>query len=168
MAEILATARLRLREIEAGDAGFLLELLNSREFIDNIGDRKVRTLTDAQGYIDSHIRTSYRRHGMGLWAVEELAGGKIIGICGLLKRDTLEHPDIGYAFLPAAFGQGFATEAAAACLEHGRSVLGLKTLCAIVAPHNKASIQVLSKIGLRFAREVPAPEPDKSLHLFIS
>jgi [ribosomal protein S5]-alanine N-acetyltransferase len=166
MREILRTARLALREITPDDAAFLLELLNTREFKDNIGDRKVRSLDDARAYIDNSIRASYLRHGMGLWLVLDVHSGQSIGICGLLKRDTLEHPDVGYAFLPASFGQGYATEAAAACLAHGRSVLGLTTICAIVAAHNAASIKVLEKIGLRLLREIPAPEAGQTLQLF--
>jgi [ribosomal protein S5]-alanine N-acetyltransferase len=168
VAEILATTRLRLRDIEDSDAAFLLELLNSPGFVDNIGDRGVRTLADALAYIENNIRASYRRHGIGMWVVENRVSGTRIGLCGLLRRDTLEHPDVGYAFLPAAFGQGFATEAAGACLAHGRSVLGLEIICAIVAPQNKASIQVLNKIGLHYQRDVPAAEPGRMLQLFVS
>jgi RimJ/RimL family protein N-acetyltransferase len=166
VAQILGTARLQLREIEDADAAFLLQLLNSRDFIDNIGDRRVRTLDDSRRYIDSSIRASYRQHGMGLWVVEERDSSAALGLCGLLKRETLELPDVGYAFLPHAYGRGFATEAAAACLQYGRSVLGLAGICAIVVAHNKASIRVLEKIGLRYQREVPGTAPGQWLQLF--
>jgi ribosomal-protein-alanine N-acetyltransferase len=164
--QILSTVRLQLREIEDGDAAFLLQLLNTRDFIRNIGDRRVRTLDDSRRYIDSNIRASYRQHGMGLWVVEDRTSHELLGLCGLLKREALEHPDVGYAFLPAAFGCGFATEAAGACLQHGRSALGLATICAIVSAHNKASIRVLEKIGLHYQREIPGTEPGQMLQLF--
>lgn len=166
MAQILSSARLQLREIEDSDAAFLLQLLNTRDFINNIGDRRVRTLDESRHYIESSIRASYRQHGMGLWVVEDRMSLTVLGLCGLLKRDTLEHPDVGYAFLPAAFGRGFATEAAAACLQYGRSALGLARICAIVSAHNKASIRVLEKIGLRYQRDIPGTAPDQMLQLF--
>ena len=166
MAQILGTARLQLREIEDTDAAFLLQLLNTRDFINNIGDRRVRTLDESRHYIESNIRASYRQHGMGLWVVEDRNSLAVLGLCGLLKRDTLEHPDVGYAFLPGAFGCGFATEAAAACLQYGRSTLGLASICAIVSAHNKASIRVLEKIGLRYQREIPGTAPGQMLQLF--
>lgn len=166
MTQVLCTARLQLREIEDRDSAFLLQLLNTRDFINNIGDRRVRTLDDSRRYIENNIRASYRQHGMGLWVVDDRNSLMSLGLCGLLKRDTLEHPDVGYAFLPNAFGCGFATEAAAACLHFGRSALGLVTICAIVAAHNKASIRVLEKIGLHYQREIPGTEPGQMLQLF--
>jgi [ribosomal protein S5]-alanine N-acetyltransferase len=164
---VLSTARLQLREIEDTDAAFLLQLLNTRDFINNIGDRRVRSIDDSRRYIENNIRASYRQHGMGLWVVEDRNSRAMLGLCGLLKRDTLEHPDVGYAFLPSAFGCGFATEAAAACLHHGRSALGLLSICAIVGAHNQASIRVLEKIGLHYQREIPGTEPGQMLQLFV-
>lgn len=166
MAQILSTARLSIREIESGDAAFILELLNSRPFLDNIGDRKLRSLDDSRQYIAHHLQASYHKNGFGLWGIENPATRCLLGLCGILKRDTLDDPDIGYALLPAAFGQGFATEAAAACLRHGRDVLGLKKICAIVSPRNLASIHVLTKIGLQFRRSIPGTEPGDTLQLF--
>ena len=166
MTRILSSARLQLREIEDSDAAFLLQLLNTRDFINNIGDRGVRTLDESRHYIESNIRASYRQHGIGLWVVEDRNSLAVLGLCGLLKRDTLQHPDVGYAFLPGAFGCGFATEAAAACLQYGRAVLGLPSICAIVSAHNKASIRVLEKIGLRYQREIPETAPGQTLQLF--
>lgn len=166
MTRVLSTARLQLREIEDSDAAFLLRLLNTRDFINNIGDRRVRTLDDSRHYIESNIRAAYRQHGMGLWVVEDRNSLAVLGLCGLLKRDTLEHPDVGYAFLPGASGCGYATEAAAACLQYGRSALGLASICAIVSAHNKASIRVLEKIGLRYQREIPGTAPGQMLQLF--
>ncbi len=166
MTQVLSTARLQLREIEDTDAAFLLQLLNTRDFIHNIGDRRVRTLDDSRRYMENNIRASYRQHSMGLWVVEDRNSLAVLGLCGLLKRDTLEHPDVGYAFLPGTFGCGFATEAAAACLKYGSSVLGMARICALVSAHNKASIRVLEKIGLHYQREIPGTEPGQMLQLF--
>ncbi len=166
MAQILSTARLSLRGIETRDAAFILQLLNSQPFRENIGDRKLRSLDDAQQYITHHLQASYRQHGFGLWGVEDAVTGRLLGLCGILKRDTLDDPDVGYALLPQAFGQGFATEAAGACLRHAKESLGLQRICAIVAPRNQASIHVLEKIGLRFQRDIPGTESGETLRLF--
>lgn len=166
MAEILASARLRLREMEADDAEFILALLNSQPFLDHIGDRGLRTTDDAKRYIANHIQGSYRRHGFGLWLIERRADGEPLGICGLLQRDYLDFPDIGYALLPAHCGLGYASEAAVAVLDYGRSMLGHVAIGAIVSPGNRLSIRVLEKIGLVLQREIAATEPGQRVLLF--
>src|SRR5512137_488968 len=96
--KILETERLTLRELCLDDAGFILALLNDPAFIRFIGDRNVRSLEAARGYLKGPM-DSYGRNGFGLWLVEDKAGTPL-GICGLIKRDALPHVDIGYAFLP--------------------------------------------------------------------
>jgi RimJ/RimL family protein N-acetyltransferase len=146
----VTTDRLTIRSLNAADAPFVLELLNEPSFIRNIRDSQVRTIGDAERYIEDGPTASYARHGFGLMRVALKAADEPVGICGLLKRDTLEHPDIGFAFLERFCGQGYATEAAQAVMGHARDVLGLKTVAAITAPHNTASGRVLEKAGLRF------------------
>ena len=147
---MFTTARLSLRELDAADDGFILELLNEPSFREQIGDKGVRTLEDARGYIETGPRASYARHGFGLYAVELKDGGPAIGICGLLKRDALEDPDVGFALLPRFWSKGYAFEAAAAVLERARAVHGLRRVLAITAPGNTASIQLLGRLGFRF------------------
>lgn len=166
MAEILSSTRLRLREIAADDAPFILALLNSQPFLDHIGDRGVRTPEDALRYIENNVHGSYRQHGFGLWLIERRSDDASLGICGLLQRDYLEFPDVGYALLPEHFGSGYATEAAGAALAHGRNVLGHSVIGAIVSPGNLPSVRVLEKIGLALQREIPASEPGRKLLLF--
>ncbi|MBS0331590.1 MAG: GNAT family N-acetyltransferase [Proteobacteria bacterium] len=148
--KVLETGRLTISELEAADAPFILELLTSRGFRENIGDRGVRDLESAAGYIE-RARTGYAANGFGLWRCDLKATGEAAGLCGLVKRDNLEHPDVGYAFLERFWGGGLATEAAAACLAHGREELGLPVILAITTPANAGSIAVLKKIGLREA-----------------
>lgn len=147
---ILGTARLRLRAAEAGDAAFVLELLNAPGFVQGIGDRGVRTLDEARDYIETRIVSSYRDHGFGMWVVTPKDDAEPLGLAGLVKRDVLPHVDVGYAFLERAWGKGYAQEAAAAVLAYGHGSLGLETIAAIVNPENLASRRVLEKIGLRF------------------
>lgn len=153
---ILETARLQLREGVAGDAPFILALLSSRGFIDNIGDRGVRDEAGALGYID-RLAEGYRTNGFGLWTAERLADGEPIGIAGLVKRDGLDCPDVGYAFLETAWGQGYAQEAASAVMTHARDVLGVARLAAITTPHNHASMAVLRKIGFKYQGLIRLP-----------
>lgn len=142
------TPRLRLRELHDGDAGFLLELLNDPDFIANIADRGVRSEAQASAYLAAGPVASYAKHGYGLWAVEMKPGGELAGVCGLVRRDFLDHPDIGYAFLPAWRGRGLAAEAARATLAHAFGPLGLPRLLAIVNEGNLASRRLLESLGM--------------------
>lgn len=149
---ILETERLVLRQLSPDDAAFIFELVNEPSFIRFIGDKGVRTLEDARNYILNGPVESYRRYGFGLYLVELKASGAPIGMCGVLKRDTLPDPDIGFAFLPAYWKFGYAVESAAAVMNHAREVLGLNRILAITSPDNDASEKLLGKIGLRFCR----------------
>ncbi|HEY2750434.1 GNAT family N-acetyltransferase [Phenylobacterium sp.] len=162
---ILQTERLALHELTQADAPFILELLTSRGFMDNIGDRGVRDLAGAAGYIERQ-REGYGVNGFGLWGADVKATGERAGICGFVKREGLEHPDVGYAFLERFWGRGYATEAAAAALAYGRQTLGLQTIVAITAPHNKGSAAVLEKIGMRFTGMVTMPGYDTESSYF--
>ncbi|MEP6880646.1 MAG: GNAT family N-acetyltransferase, partial [Dokdonella sp.] len=110
------TDRLRLRELAPDDAPFMLAMLNDEDFVRNIADRGVRTLEQARQYIIDGAMASYQKHGFGLWGVIPTGEDSCIGMCGLIRRDTLDAVDIGYAFLPAWRGQGYALEAAQACM----------------------------------------------------
>src|SRR3954466_3191875 len=137
--KVLETDRLTVRYLSTADAEFILELLNDPSFIRYIGDKQVRTLDDARRYaLDGPVK-SYEAHGFGLNLVELKSEARPIGICGLLKRDTLPHPDIGFAFLPAYWNQGYAFEAAAAVMKHARTALKVDTILAITTPDNEAS-----------------------------
>jgi ribosomal-protein-alanine N-acetyltransferase len=147
--EILRTPRLRLRELVEDDAAFLVELLTDADFLQHIGDRGVRDVESALAYLAAGPQASYARHGHGLWLCELLDTGEAAGMCGLLRRDELEAPDIGYAWLPRFRGRGLALEAATATLAHAREVLAMDPVLAIVSPGNAASCRLLEKLGLR-------------------
>src|SRR5262245_1614772 len=149
---VVETERLILRGLNAKDAAFILALLNEPSFLRFIGDKKVRTIQDAEQYIQNGPVASYERHGFGLCLVELKESHTPIGICGLLKRDDLPDPDIGFAFLPDFWNKGFAFEAANAVLQDARERLKLPRILAIVNPDNEASIKLLQKLGLSFER----------------
>lgn len=151
--EILGTDRVVLRELTAEDAPFIFELVNDPDWILYIGDRGIRTLGDACGYIEK-LRAGHARHGFGLYLVERRSDHLPLGICGLLKRDHFEDPDIGFAFLPQFRGHGYGREAAEATLAWGRAVHGMRRIVAITVPENAASIRLLERIGLRFERTI--------------
>lgn len=151
---ILETERLVLRRFTLEDAPLILHLLNEPLFLRFIGDKNVRTPDDARLYLTNGPLASYAKHSFGLFHVSRKADGTPIGMCGLLKRDTLEDVDVGFAYLPQFAGQGYATEAAQATLDYGHRVLGLKRIVAITAPDNQASMNVLQKIGLRHTATV--------------
>lgn len=140
--------RLRLRELRPADAGFMLELLNDPDFIAHIGDRGVRTEAQALAYLETGPMAGYRDHGHHLWLVEAKPGGEATGVCGLIRRDHLPHPDIGYAFLPAWRGKGLAAEAGRLVLAHGLHALRLPRILAIVTETNAASRRLLESLGM--------------------
>ena len=163
---VLETERLLLRQLSSEDAEFILELLNGPSFIRNIGDRGVRTIEAAKSYILNGPVASYAKNGFGLYLVKLKETNESIGMCGLIKRDTLEDVDIGYAFLPRFWSKGFAVEAAQATKEYAKRVIGLNRIVAIVDPTNDGSIRVLEKIGLKFEKIVKLSEDDMDLKLF--
>lgn len=158
----LRTERLLLRPLTEADAPFVLALLNEPSFLQWIGDKGVRDLDGARAYLQGGPLASYRQHGHGLLAVTRLDTGAPLGMCGLLKRDHLEAPDLGYAFLPSAWGQGLATEAARAVRDHGHLAQGFARILAIVTPGNAPSIRLLERLGFQFEglRRMPGEDED--------
>lgn len=164
---LIDTARLRIDPLSPlADAAFILELLNQASFLRYIGDRGVRTLEQAQRYIEDGPVLSYRQHGFGLWRVALKDGGRAIGLCGLLKRDSLPDVDLGFAFLPDWWSQGYAFEAAAAVMEHARRVLGLRRIVAITAVDNAASARLLQKLGFVFEQLLELRPGEAPVKLF--
>lgn len=163
---ILATERLVLRELVPDDAPFMLELLNDPAYILNIADRGVRDLEGARRYLEERWRASYAEHGFGLWAVVYRESGACTGLCGLVRREGLDDVDIGYAFLPAFRGQGFALESALGVKAHARDVVGLARLVAIVSPGNGPSIRVLGQLGMNFERTLRLPGDTSDVALY--
>lgn len=163
---ILETPRLVLRELEADDAPFMLALLNEPSYILNIADRGVRDLEGARAYLEQRWRASYAEHGFGLWLVVERETGAATGLCGLVRRDGLDDVDIGYAFLPAFWGRGYAAEAAEGVRDYARDVVGLGRLVAIAVPENGPSIRVLERIGMTFERMIRLPGDEKDLVMY--
>ncbi|QFU22366.1 GNAT family N-acetyltransferase [Shewanella eurypsychrophilus] len=162
---VLETTRLRLRHVRLTDAEFILELLNTPGFIDNIGDRGVRDLLQAETYLIDGPISSYQQNGFGLYLVERKESGEAIGLCGLVKRPQLDEPDLGYAFLPAFWGKGYAIESSLAVVEYSKR-LAISQLLGIVSPGNDPSIAVLEKLGMVFDSVLHWDEDDSEVLLY--
>jgi RimJ/RimL family protein N-acetyltransferase len=163
---VIETPRLALRRLELRDAPFILGLLNQETFLQHIGDKGVRSVNDAREYLLQGPLASYQRNGFGLYLASILATGAPIGICGLVKRQSLPDADIGFALLPEYCGRGYAVESAAAVLDHALGTLRLGRVVAIVAPENRASIAVIEKIGLRRERSLVLDGESRQLELY--
>lgn len=162
---VIITPRLVLRELDADDAAFILELLNEDDFVRYIGDKGVRTLADAREYIAKGPADSYRRNGFGLYAAC-LRDGTALGICGLVKRDGLTAPDLGFAFLSRHRSKGYAVESSQAVLERGREVFKLRRILAITTPDNHRSIALLEKVGFKYEGMIRLSDDAGELKLF--
>ncbi len=166
------TERLLVRELTLEDTDFIIDILNDPDFIRNVVDRGIKTTEDAENYLKEGPLKSYRENGFGLYVVETRADvngqeAKPIGMCGLVKRDFLEAPDIGFAFLPAYRGQGYAKEAAMGTLQLARDNLGIRRVMAITNRDNVDSMTLLIKLGMRLSGTVTFPGTGELLNLFI-
>ena len=162
------TERLLLTELKDDDAPFILGLVNEPSFLRYIGDRGVRTLDDARRYIRQGPVVSYEKHGYGLLRMGLKPDGTPIGMCGVLRRDTLPEPDLGFSMLPAWWSKGYAHEAAAAVMRHARASAGVGRVLAITNVDNDPSIRLLGKLGFTFERMVRLGEDTTELRLFVS
>jgi RimJ/RimL family protein N-acetyltransferase len=164
----LETARLALTELADSDAEFIRGLLNEPSFLRYIGDRGVRTVEDARRYIRDGPVAMYAKYGFGLLRVGLRTDATPIGICGVLKRDALQEPDLGFSLLPAYWSQGYAREAAAAVMQDARGRLGLGRILAITSPDNEPSIRLLGKLGFRFERMTKLADDAGEVRLFVN
>jgi RimJ/RimL family protein N-acetyltransferase len=164
--KILDTERLALRPMTESDAAFYLELVNDPAWKRYIGDRGLTTVEQAKESLIKGAIAMQANLGFSLYLAELKDSGTPIGICGLIKRDTLPEIDIGFAFLPAFRGRGYALEAASGVMAYARDKLKLKRLLAIASPDNADSISLLNKIGLKFERKLVLTEGGAETSLF--
>ena len=162
---VLETERLRLRQFHLGDSRFIIELLNSPGWLEFIGDRNVKTKEQAENYLKNGPMKSYEQNGFGLSMVET-RDGVSIGMCGILRRDTLEHPDLGFAFLPEYISKGYGFEIGSAVLTYAKNDLKFSTILAITLPANTKSIKLLEKIGFTYVKNFRADSTSEELLLY--
>ncbi len=145
---MIQTERLELREYTLKDAPFIFKLMNSDGWLKNIGDRNIKTIEDAEAYIQKNYLSSYEKHGFGPYLVSLKEEGTPIGSSGLYKRDNLDFPDVGFAFLPEFGNKGYAFESAQAVMKYAAEKLKLQTVVGITLPENTSSVKLLKKLGL--------------------
>jgi [ribosomal protein S5]-alanine N-acetyltransferase len=163
----IETERLILSEFSLDDAPFILEMLNDPGWLKFIGDRGVKSLEDAQDYIANKLQKGFKEQGFGMLLVKLKGSETSIGTCGLLKREYLDDMDIGFAFLPAFRGKGYAFEAATAVIEDGKERLRINRFLAFTDAKNDASISLITKLGLEFERLMTDfPEDDTEIRLY--
>jgi RimJ/RimL family protein N-acetyltransferase len=162
---IAQTSRLIIREADPGDAGFVNQLLNSPGFLRFIGDRGVRTDEDALNYLLRNYLDSYSSNGFGLYIVEQKSDAVRVGVCGLVKRNSLPEPDLGFAFLPEFEGLGYGTESSLAVLADAANRLKIRRILAITTLDNHASMALLRKLGFSFLQITRDPAGEE-LNLF--
>lgn len=163
---LFETDRLSLRELELDDAAFILKLVNQPAWLENIGDKNVHSIADAERYLNEGPLKSYQENGFGLYLAALKTKKYPVGLCGLVKRDGLPHPDLGYALLPDFWGAGLASEAARATLDYAQNQLGISEILGVTSMDNASSIRVLEKAGFRFDKEVTLPEHGEPSRLF--
>ena len=166
MVIVAETPRLRIRHFTLDDAPFILRLLNEPSFIQNIADKGVRTLDAAREYLVSGPIASYERHGHGLNCVELRDSLVAIGMCGLIKRDTLDFPDLGYAYLPEHWAKGYALEAASEMMAQAGKEFGMTRVVAITSIENDRSIRLLERLGFRYERKIALGDDPEEIKLF--
>ena len=163
---VLETERLILRRLTVDDAPFILTLLNEPSFLRYIGDKNVRNLDDARNYILTGPVASYEKHGFGLYLVELRESQTPIGLCGLIRREELPAPDIGFALLPDFWNKGLAFEAATAVVNYAREQLKIRRILAITSLDNEGSIDLLQRLGLSFNRIMRLSAEREQVRLF--
>jgi len=163
---IAETERLVISKFSIEDAGFYFKLLNTPNWIKYIGDRNVKTIKEAEDYLANGILKSYSELGFGFYKLQLKTNNMIIGTCGIIKRETLEVPDFGFAFLPDFEEQGYGYEASVAILNFIKASLNFNKLFAITLPNNIRSISLLEKLGFNYQKRVKPFEDEVELLLF--
>lgn len=156
--QVLETERLILRPFTADDAEAWLPLISLIDIVRYTGDTPAGSVEEARESLCNRPLRDYTLYGFGRLAVIEKGSGRMVGFCGFKYVVELGEVDIGYRFLPECWGKGYATESAAALMQHRRRVHDIRRVVAIVHPDNPASCRVLEKLGLRFERLL---EPDE-------
>jgi len=166
MSKTYETERLIIKLVDINDAEFLMELVNTKKWLKNIGDRNVHNLEDAKKYIREKNLPQIERLGFGNAVVILKSNNIKIGTVGLYDREGIEGVDIGFAFLEEYEGKGYAYEAAKKILEERINEFGIKKVSAITLPDNFSSIKLIEKLGLSFREVVRIPNDDVDLNLY--
>ena len=148
---ILETKRLTLREFELSDANSLYELNSDPEVIKYTGDPPFKNIEEAKEFILNY--NHYKKYGFGRWAVILNSTNEFIGWCGIKYTEEKDEHDLGFRFFRKYWGNGFASESAAACIDYAFNTLNINKLYGRAMKENIASIRVLEKIGMKYSHD---------------
>jgi ribosomal-protein-alanine N-acetyltransferase len=154
------TSRLLVRKVAVSDNEFFFKLVNSPGWLKFIGNRNVNSSEDAVHYINKIQNTANLTYGV----VTMIDTRQTIGIISFIKRDYLEHFDIGFAFLPEFMGKGYAFEAANGLFSSIAKKPEYQIIQAVTIPGNNSSIKLLTKLGMRFEKEIEVGT--EKLHIY--
>lgn len=163
---LIETPRIIIEPITLNDAAFFVYLVNSPGWLQFIGDRNIKDEAAARRFLENGFLRSYTENQFGYYIVRIKENQDPIGICGFLKKPSLENPDFGFAFLPNFGGRGYAYEACQAVLEYGFQTFGFDVLDAVTMPDNVRSIRLLHKLNFHMVRQVKADPAEDALVLF--
>ncbi|UOU99299.1 GNAT family N-acetyltransferase [Chryseobacterium daecheongense] len=157
------TERLIIRPMSVDDAAFIFELYNSPKFIKYIGDRNIKTISDAENYIRNKFLPQFEKLGFGNYIMITKEGNEKIGGVGIFEREGLDVVDIGFSLLDGFEGRGYAYEAAIKAKSIGMDDFSLKKISAITSKDNFSSQKLIERLGLKFQRYVTLPNDDEEL-----
>ncbi|CAA7386396.1 GNAT family N-acetyltransferase [Chryseobacterium fistulae] len=157
------TERLIIRPMALEDAAFIFDLYNRPKFLKYIGDRNIKTLSDAENYIENKFLPQFERLGFGNYLILTKDDNNKIGGVGIFEREGLEVVDIGFSLLDEFEGKGFAYEAAQKIKWIGMNEFGLKKISAITSKDNFSSQKLIEKLGLKFKNYVVLPNDNEEL-----
>jgi Acetyltransferases, including N-acetylases of ribosomal proteins len=156
----ILTDRVSLDRLTLDDHEFIQTLVNTKGWIEFIGERNVHSKEDAVKYVQKLMDTV----NLMYWVVREKTTQQRLGVVTIIKRSYLEYSDIGFAFLPQFCGRGYAYEAAQALLSAARLYPEYQTMLATIVPSNAKSISLLTKLGFYFEEEINVE--GETLHVY--
>ena len=160
---LINTERLLLTPMTLKDAPFVLELLNTKEWLENIGQRNVHSISDAEQYIQKKMILHYEKNGYGNYLMSRIEDGVKIGCVSLYNREDVEGVDIGFAMLPQFVRKGYAYEGSRAIMSLASSEFDLATICAFTSKDNLASQKLIERLGMKFEKTILFGEEKEEL-----
>ena len=160
------TERLFIKPTLVKDAEFIFELLNTPKWIENIGDRNIKTVENAKDYILNRMIPQLEKLGYSNYTIIRKIDNIKIGTCGLYDREGLDGIDIGFAFLPEYENKGYAFEAANRIKKAALNDFGIKVISAITTKTNVSSQKLIKKLGLELTGTIQLPNETEELLIY--
>ena len=158
----IETTRLYLREMIVSDASDLYALNLDPDVIRYTGDRAFDSIQDAYHFLEKYDH--YENYGFGRWAVIRKQDDAFLGWCGIKYSSSIDEYDIGYRLMQRYWGNGYATEAAKACIDWAFEELHLRTILGRSMGENVASLRVLEKLGLQYIKTIQENKEDLRIY----